>query len=559
MKYYSIIFIIAILLSLPFSSALSQWSTDPTQNTLVQYWAANPMIVSDGAGGCYLAFLYDGPDVCHIDRTGVNTFPGGYVRTGNFVDSPGWGDIALADDGCVLLAYLDADLAVTPPYMVLDLWVRVQKVDSTGVLLWDTNGLLVSAGEWEMWWPQIVPDGEGGAIVAYVIIEGLTYNTYYTVVQRIDAQGNLLWGAEGITNPDTNTYAKPVKLTAVGEGEFVLQYRHYDNLVFQRFNLAGEFLWAEPATFPSWGDWVYMVADDSGGVFVTERWNDNGINRIRGIRLNAVGESLWGDEGIIIRDGNITYNYGARIAKNSDGSMTVCWQEEAPAITRTQRITALGEQLWSLNGQPISAVNCIQLLPLNVASNENANIFIWRDIRDSIINIYSQRLDIEGSNQWNIDDVIISDREALQQDLGICSDMYGGAIICWEEGAYTDGVYVQQISFDGQLDYVTEVGPNPNRQNANSSFRLFPPYPNPFNSNSVLQFQLNIISDVKISVFNNLGQKISDYNTIDLNPGLYKYSFKDIINPTIGLAGGIYFIEYDFTGGQDCQAIILTK
>jgi hypothetical protein len=92
---------------------------------------------------------------------------------------------------------------------------------------------------------------------------------------------------------------------------------------------------------------------------------------------------------------------------------------------------------------------------------------------------------------------------------------------------------VQQINlFDFQVNPYSIYNPN---QIENISA----PYPNPVGSGVNIQYKINRVIDVKISIYNILGQQIAVLQDGVKEPGIYSASFN-----TKGLASGIYFITY---------------
>ena len=534
----------------------AQWSNDPTQNTLVQEWAVIPKIVADSDGGCYITWILNHrPYVSHLDKFGYSTWGGEFVRLGTTTDYPDWGDIDVSSDGALLVTYVDYDTSFMS--VIEDLKVRVQKVSIEGVVEWDSDGLVIGDDEWRTFHPRIVSDGEGGAIIAYYKAEGSSI-VKYLMLQRIDAEGNFLWGDEGITAPDSQYVREKPEIVSVGNGEFVVQRWVNGYFDFHKFDLLGNFLWEEPVSFVSSGYFAYMVADDSGGVFATERAQINGIRKIRALHIGSDGESLWGDPGVIVRD-SITYNYGAPLVKNEDGSITMCWQEDLPVYISTQRITGNGQKLWGEAGTSISSSITDQTQPIITTSLDNSNIFAWTDFLNDEIDYYAQRLDVNGNQMWDVNDILVSQREATQYSHSCCITDSGGMIMTWGEEFENYGVYAQQISSEGLLGYVTSVNPSPSSNRITSTFLLSPAYPNPFNSNTKLSFILNAKSDVIISIYNVLGQNLGTFKQQSLKPGQYSYSLNDLINNSPNLSSGIYFVEFSHNKGQKHQKLILNK
>ncbi|MBN1801705.1 MAG: hypothetical protein JW891_09385 [Candidatus Lokiarchaeota archaeon] len=73
--------------------------------------------------------------------------------------------------------------------------IYAQKINSTGMVEWDYNGVLVAIRNGKIYSPQIINDGVGGSI--------LVWNEYYDgeeniYAQKIDANGTLKWSNNGM-------------------------------------------------------------------------------------------------------------------------------------------------------------------------------------------------------------------------------------------------------------------------------------------------------------------------------------------------------------------------
>ena len=72
---------------------------------------------------------------------------------------------------------------------------------------------------------------------------------------------------------------------------------------------------------------------------------------------------------------------------------------------------------------------------------------------------------------------------------------------------------------------------------------LYQNYPNPFNSQTNINFQINDLSQVKIDVFNILGQKIVTLVNEEKTPGLYSVKWDGQSSAGVKAPSGIYFIR----------------
>jgi hypothetical protein len=71
----------------------------------------------------------------------------------------------------------------------------VQKLDSAGKTVWPGNGIVVTGSDTTN--HLLTSDGQGGALVGWGIDKGV-FSPEKSYVQRVDSNGKLRWGAEGI-------------------------------------------------------------------------------------------------------------------------------------------------------------------------------------------------------------------------------------------------------------------------------------------------------------------------------------------------------------------------
>jgi hypothetical protein len=85
-------------------------------------------------------------------------------------------------------------------------------------------------------------------------------------------------------------------------------------------------------------------------------------------------------------------------------------------------------------------------------------------------------------------------------------------------------------------------------------FRLMQNYPNPFNPSTVISFSVAEVSDVKIEIFNLLGQKVALLIDEFKNQGTYNVSF----NPS-GLVAGVYIYRMKAGNFTASRKLVLLK
>ena len=70
-------------------------------------------------------------------------------------------------------------------------------------------------------------------------------------------------------------------------------------------------------------------------------------------------------------------------------------------------------------------------------------------------------------------------------------------------------------------------------------------YPNPFSTNTIIEFQIPERSDMSIKIFNLLGQVIRDFGKKEFEPGIHSIEWNGTDNKGKNLDSGIYLIRME--------------
>lgn len=110
---------------------------------------------------------------------------------------------------------------------------------------------------------------------------------------------------------------------------------------------------------------------------------------------------------------------------------------------------------------------------------------------------------------------------------------------------------LKQIDFDGSFEYskVIEV-----TIQAPTEFSLSQNYPNPFNPSTVIKFSIANETNVNLTVFNLLGERIKEIKNENMRPGYYEINF-DASN----LSSGIYFYRITADEFVETKKMILMR
>jgi hypothetical protein len=114
---------------------------------------------------------------------------------------------------------------------------------------------------------------------------------------------------------------------------------------------------------------------------------------------------------------------------------------------------------------------------------------------------------------------------------------------------------LKQIDFDGTVEYSNEVFAE---VGAPQNFALMQNYPNPFNPSTTIEFSIPQTSNVKIEVYNIIGELVVSLVNQTLDAGYHRFNFD-----ASSLSSGTYVYQLKASGQNgtfaDTKKMLLTK
>ena len=283
---------------------------------------------------------------------------------------------------------------------------------------WPTDPLVsvplcTAAGH--QYYPMIVTDGAGGAIVSWQDLRSGNWDIY---AQRVLATGTSDpgWPADG-----------RALCTAAGDQ-------------------------AEPM----------IVADGAGGAIVT--WEDNrgGNWDIYAQRVRASGtvDPAWPADGLALCSAAGDQEDPAIVSDGAGGAI-VTWQDYRTGTYSdiyAQRVRASGtvDPAWPANGRALCTALLNQWYPEIATDGAGGAIVTWRDKRSiAYWDIYAQRVRASGTVDpaWPADGRALCTAADDQTNSRIVADGAGGAIVAWRDGRSDSyDVYAEHVLASGAVD-----------------------------------------------------------------------------------------------------------
>ena len=90
-------------------------------------------------------------------------------------------------------------------------------------------------------------------------------------------------------------------------------------------------------------------------------------------------------------------------------------------------------------------------------------------------------------------------------------------------------------------------------------YQLYQNYPNPFNPTTTIPYFLGKRSEVSLSIFNGLGQKVKTLVKAIQAPGDYKVIWDGTNNQGMQVSSGLYFYRLNVAGESKIKSMTLTR
>ena len=343
--------------------------------------------------------------------------------------------------------------------------IYVQHIDADGNILLLNEGMPVCTAANSQSTPLIVPDGAGGAIVAWQDFRSGSTGDIYA--QRIDSFGFIQWTADGVKVCAGQTGLILKEMISDGAGGAIIAWhdrRDFTNGVFaQRVGPTGTMMWTNNGVVVSSESGHQqnpsLASDGAGGAIIA--WEDarNGLNDIYAQRIDGTGTAMWAANGIIVCDA-ADMQISPRVIGDGANGAIIAWSDQRNTVMFgifAQRLDGSGNPLWTANGLVISSVMNDQFYCRIVPVGSDEAIIMWEDGRNATdYDIYAQKIDLTGTVAWTSHGIPICMAAGNQTHLRLVPDNEGGAVAVWEDkrnGATDVDIYAQRIYSDGSIHW----------------------------------------------------------------------------------------------------------
>ncbi len=466
----------ALLCSLPLA-ALAQWSSNPAANLAIANFPGDqavPKIAASGDGSTWLGWFDQRGGsyavyVQRLDAQGVETFAHGGLLVSNQPQSTSlvnWDLISDGAGGCVL--------AFTDTRAGSDLDVYAYRIDATGQELWGANGVTLSNNADFEADPSIARTSDGYFVFAWANIPSPGPGSIR--LQKLDQNGNPQYIADGIPIFGQGT-EKPAfsSIAASDSGSYIVSWVR-DTATFlssrhvrsQKFDGAGNALWngASPvlvfdASSVPIAHLPLLVSDGVGGALY-------GWHRATGPsgfdvlvqHVNAAGTEVFPHNGVSVCNDPTTIELDPSLAYlPASGDLIVGFNKrntnQSMWSLSVQRVSSAGALMWGNNALDLIPIDnkqksFIRCLPF--ANGALVFCFNQSAPNSQSLDVLGFRVDGLGASVWTPAQLAVSSGPAAKGRLGAVIDASGVARLSWGDGR-TDisDIYAQNVNPDGTL------------------------------------------------------------------------------------------------------------
>jgi len=193
----------------------------------------------------------------------------------------------------------------------------------------------------------------------------------------------------------------------------------------------------------------------------------------------------------------------------------------------------------------------------SISSDNDGNFVInWGDWEDELefdVSIYAQRYSNEGIAKGN--NFLVTN---FSENIIVSPDvkLWNGRIYnVWEVILRDSNSWVRSDVWANVLDWDNPVGINDRDMvQLPSTYQLSHNYPNPFNPTTAIGYQLSAVSDVELSIYNLLGQKVATLVSERKNAGNHQVEWD-----AGQLSSGVYYYMIKAGEFQDVKKMILLR
>jgi predicted lipoprotein with Yx(FWY)xxD motif len=440
--------------------------------------------------------------------------------------------------------------------------IFAQHINASGLTQWTLNGVPICVVVFEQENISMISDGLGGAILVW---EDSRSNSGFADIysQRVNNNGITIWTANGVSVCNQAASQGNPKITSNGSGGAFITWQdnragNFD-IYTQLISSGGAPQWTTNgvATCTMATDQLKpdLCSDGANGVIITwyDRRSTTDFN-IYAQRQGPAGAIVWVVDGIVMNN-NVAYDQtDPQIVSDGMGGGIISWTDYRTGVTAdiyAQRCNSTGAVQWTATGVIICTESGDQIKSQLVSDGNSGAYITWEDHRNAgNADIYAQRIASNAAINWAATGFPICTQGQNQLRPRIVSNGNLGAIVTWQDfrNGFDFDIYEIGFNTSGVLAIHNNGSVIP------SDYSLSQNYPNPFNPSTNITYQIKQSGNVKLSIYDAQGRKVTDLVNGTQTAGSYTVSWNAEAYST-----GVYFYQLEAGSVILNNKMILTK
>ncbi len=566
-----LIFLASLLFTIQVAHA--QWSTDSGQNFTVCDTVGSqelPKIVATSDGGCYISWFDTRAGAYRVymqrlNAQGVKQWePNGLLISSNpqstsLVD---W-DLAVDDSNNAIIVFTDTRSggSINP---------FAYKISPLGQFRWGPNGVQLSNATTVFQAdPKVAKTSDGG----FVFVWQYGSSPNQAAMQRLDAAGVKQWGNDPILISGGAEQRWRPSLVASDNGSVILLYAGFTGSTISPQNYKLLTQKVSPAGTTIWADTVYSLGRVSG-FFVPKIFPDGNNGALYVWHDERAGANSTSYVQHFTSAGTLVFPLNGSASSTLAGRLhNDAWVAHATATNETymfwyetnsstqsiygvygQRFSSNGARQWADSGVALRSFGGGQPSFVRCFARDSAAAVFYLDGVNVTTNLVRGfKVDRNGTMLWGGSILDVSSVASGKGRLGGAFTASSNSLLVWADKRLDgNGIYAQEVSFNGALGVVTGVkevgGEKP------IGFSLGQNYPNPFNPTTTIVFSVAKYGPASLRVYDLLGREVATLVNEELPAGTHQrmLSAED-------LSTGLYIYRLAVGGKTEVRKMMVLK
>ena len=416
--------------------------------------------------------------------------------------------------------------------------IYLVKTDSIGDTIWTRRygDNLPQTGH------EVHQTGDGGYIIVGLNVPQVYWNDAYLI--KTDRNGDVIWEQTYRFDYDS----KGVSVCQTSDGGYALTGDYSDDndvsfMIVVKTDSMGHEDWRyvleDYAYSFGWG----IVQSDDGNIVLTGRAKTSSqqYTDLFLMKMDLNGDTLWTKT----YGGDLT-DIGYCITNTTDGGYVIGGSSRSntsDADFYLVKTDSVGDTLWTNTfgfSDDEYAYGVDQ-------TSDGGYVLAGITLTDAVDNqdCYLIRTDASGDELWS--SIIRGDGRDHFESVQQTND--GGFIVAGDTEHYDPARQFYLVKYDSESNIVKEFA-----KTQIHDFRLYPPYPNPFNVSTAISFELRDAGFVSLEIFDITGREVGS-----LVSGHQSAGFHQVVFDAKDLTSGVYFARLEAGEFRKTRKMLLVK